>query len=81
MNDPVDEKITQAMARTFRVPDAEITMSKKRGDLPGWDSLGHLTVIMEIERELGIRFPMDQINELQTVAAVCDLARKIKAGG
>lgn len=36
-------------------------------DIEGWDSLGHLTLIMEIESHFGIKFETDQISKLNSV--------------
>ena len=44
--------------------------SLRMGATPGWDSLGHMTVIMELERDFGIRVPVSKISELTDVASI-----------
>jgi acyl carrier protein len=81
MNEPLEDKVIQIVARTFRAPVDAVSLSKRRGEIPGWDSLGHLTLVMEIESELGLRFPMDKINELESIEQICALARNVKQAG
>jgi len=38
--------------------------------LPGWDSAGHLNLIMAIEADYGIQFEIEEIESLTNVAAL-----------
>ena len=38
--------------------------------LPGWDSAGHLNLIMAIEAEYGIQFEIEEMEFLTSVAAL-----------
>jgi acyl carrier protein len=40
------------------------------GMTPGWDSLGHMTVVIELEREFGLRVPVTRIAELIDVDSI-----------
>ncbi len=40
------------------------------GATPGWDSLGHMTVVLELEREFGVRVPVTRIAELTDVETI-----------
>ena len=48
------------------------------GMTPGWDSLGHMTVVLELEREFGLRVPVTRIAELTDVDAI---ARMVTPAG
>ena len=45
-------------------------MPLQMGETPGWDSLGHMTVILELEREFGVRVPVTRIAELTDVESI-----------
>jgi acyl carrier protein len=46
-------------------------------DIPGWDSVGHMNLISELESRLGVVLEMDEIVALDSVGAVRKLvARK-----
>ena len=44
-------------------------------DIPGWDSVGHMNLISELESRLGVVLEMDEIVAIDSVGAV----RKIVA--
>jgi len=39
-------------------------------DIPGWDSVGHMNLISELESRFGITLEMDEIVALDSVGAV-----------
>jgi acyl carrier protein len=73
------EKVRMVVARTFKVSPDTVTPQASLGQLPGWDSFGHLTLMMEIEKEFGVRFPTDKINQPRNMAEICELLRQTQA--
>ena len=56
-------------ARIFGVARTEIDGMTAYESIPGWDSVNHLRLVMEAEREFGIRYPLERIPSLRTLAA------------
>jgi acyl carrier protein len=51
-------------------------------DVPGWDSLTHVSLIVAIEREFKIRFTSGEITKLENVGALRKLVEsKLAASG
>jgi acyl carrier protein len=49
-------------------------------EVPGWDSIGHMNLVAEIESRFGIALDMDEIVAMDSVKAVRELvARKLHA--
>ncbi len=46
----------------------EVGPSAAAGQLEGWDSFGHLQVVLALEAEFGVQFDPQRIPELTTVA-------------
>ena len=46
---------------------ARIDVNSDRDDVPGWDSLAHLSIITALEDRCGVRLTMAQISEVRTV--------------
>ena len=42
-------------------------------DIEEWDSLGHVNLIVEIENEFGIKFPMERVMRSRNVGGIIDL--------
>jgi len=49
-------------------------------DVPGWDSLGHMRLVQEIESKIGICLEMEEIIDLDSVGAVRKLFSRKRVG-
>jgi acyl carrier protein len=75
------EKLRKVMARTFKIAPETVTPQTALGELAGWDSLGHLTLMMEVEKEFSVLFPTERINAPKNAGEICDLLREVQAAG
>ncbi|MGD0899807.1 MAG: acyl carrier protein, partial [Thermoguttaceae bacterium] len=49
-------------------------------DVPGWDSVGHMNLIVLLESRLGITLDMDEIVAVDSVRAVRELMARKRSG-
>ena len=42
-------------------------------DVPGWDSVGHMSLVSGLEEEFGVEFDVDDIMEMSTVARIVEI--------
>ena len=70
MRDEVAEAFRTAMQldQDFLLQD-----SMSFQDVPGWDSVGHMNLIGELEKRFGVALEMDEIVALDSVGAVREL--------
>ncbi|MBQ2625144.1 MAG: acyl carrier protein [Kiritimatiellae bacterium] len=54
-------------ARIFGVARGEIDGATAYESIPGWDSVNHLRLVMETEREFGVKYPLERIPSLMTL--------------
>ena len=66
------DKIRAVLAQALNLPLEEITSQLSFGDLPQWDSLGHMEVMMRLEEHFGIEINADTIANLTSVDAIRD---------
>jgi acyl carrier protein len=64
-------RVQGILAEAFQVPLEEIDPGLAFGDLPQWDSMGHMEVIMRLEESFGIEVNADTIANLTSVPAIC----------
>ena len=65
-------EIYQIIRNTFDLPDDFIFESNVRPSfIPGWDSLGWMKLISEIENKIKLELPLDIFSELGTVEEFC----------
>jgi acyl carrier protein len=66
----IKEKVKTILAEALEASPAEITDDLAIGDLPQWDSMGHMTVISLLEERFGIEASTDLIAELVSLPAI-----------
>jgi acyl carrier protein len=64
------EQIQDLLAEALRVPRLEVTPDLAMGDLPQWDSMGHMEVMMYLENRFGVEVNNDTIAALTSVSAI-----------
>jgi acyl carrier protein len=59
-------------------PKLVVTRHSSGYNVPGWDSLAHINLVSETEREFGVRFALGELESLKNVGDMVDLiARKL----
>jgi acyl carrier protein len=56
------------------VPAERITPESSPETIETWDSIHHLTLVLALEDELGIQFDPDQIEQMQRIGKIVELA-------
>jgi len=72
----VRDQLNGVFRRIFEDDKIEITNEMTAKDVPQWDSLSHINLIMEIEEEFNLRFTVDDIAGLKNVGEMIDLIRR-----
>ena len=62
------ETVLQIVADVTGQPLEALGLGSKMGECPGWDSMGHLSIIQKTSDALGREIPFDQLTELDEVA-------------
>lgn len=67
------EKLTIVFRNTFEKGDLELTEDMTASDVDSWDSLTHMVLIGDIEKEFGIKFKLKELNKMNTVGNLIDI--------
>ncbi len=72
-------RVAGILSAMFGIDEASITRETTADDVPSWDSITHVYVILEIERLLGLRLDTEAVFALENVGDLADLvARSIQ---
>jgi acyl carrier protein len=63
-------RIQTVLAEALQVPADLVTPELAMGDLPQWDSMGHMEVMMLLEQHFGVEINNDTIANLTSVPAI-----------
>jgi acyl carrier protein len=72
--DDFERRIREAIVRALAtMPDATVPLAM--GMTPGWDSIGHMNVVMELEAEFKTGFPAYELPDLVDVPSIARVLR------
>ena len=60
------EELFCIISELFSVSKEEISIEDGPGDLPGWDSIGQLQLILQIEQSFGIALSVDDVMSISS---------------
>ena len=72
------EQIQALLAEAIQVPVEEITPDLAFGDLPQWDSMGHMEVMLRLEEKFGVEINADTIAALISIP---EIVKHLEANG
>ena len=67
------KKIEEVIADVLGLDDLTLSEDTMASDVPGWDSLAHITIISEVEECFDVRFSMQAVLTLKNVGEMVDL--------
>lgn len=69
------EKYKEVFLNNFPVSEEQLT-SLKYQDIPDWDSVGHMSLIADLEDALGIEFEADDIVDFSSYLVGMEIVEK-----
>ena len=66
----LEKKIIKIIAESLEVSEDQITEDTAIGDIPEWNSLGHIILISSLEKEFSINFDPEIIMDLEDVSDI-----------
>jgi acyl carrier protein len=74
-----NSRLKALIASLFTCDVAQLTDDVGPGDIPGWDSLGHVTLMAAIRQEFGADVPVEEAIEVESIADLAAILDRIEA--
>ena len=72
--------LTEILGAVLDNDSITLSQATTADDVPGWDSMNHIFIVVEIERRFGIKFDTSEMEELRTVGELVHLiSNKLRA--
>tara|TARA_A100001391_G_scaffold48774_4_gene29044 strand:- start:34688 stop:34933 length:246 start_codon:yes stop_codon:yes gene_type:complete len=71
-------KVSEVIRDLFDEYDGPITMETTADDVPQWDSLSHVRLMVMIEMELGVHFSTSEMQSFKNLGDLVNAAAKQK---
>jgi acyl carrier protein len=75
MNDRLEKIIRIAL----EIRDGSLNPNWTSDDIEAWDSVGHLNLILELEKEFGIKFEIEEMFDLEKLGDIEKILKKKNA--
>lgn len=66
-------RLTNIFRTLFNKPDLQLRDDLTARDVPTWDSLNHVNLMMFVEEEFGVRFTTGEVSSMQNVGELKQL--------
>jgi len=67
-------KVFEIVAQVCNTELSDVTLESAIGDFSGWDSMGHLTILQQVEEALDINFDPEEMMDLADVSDIIKAA-------
>ena len=75
----IQDQVVGVIARTFGLPNGQNPQALRMGAISQWDSLGHMRLVPDLEKQFRVRFPVYMIAELVDVDSIVRAIQKLRA--
>jgi acyl carrier protein len=69
------EQVNEIFVEVFENHTIVISGATTAADIPEWDSLNHIMLVVEIERKFNIRFVSGEVSGFRNVGEMCEAIR------
>jgi len=72
-------QLKKLLADLFQCSDSDLSDDTGPGDINGWDSLGHVLLMTEIQTRFGKHIPVEDAIEIESIADIVMLIDNTEA--
>ncbi|MFO7445103.1 MAG: acyl carrier protein [Ignavibacteriaceae bacterium] len=63
----ISDRLKKTILNELKLDDYDIRAEMRADEVPGWDSLSHINVILAVEKEYGVRFKGTEVLRLKSI--------------
>lgn len=75
----MDKRLEKVIRGVFPIEEEIIDENWTSEDIPDWDSVGHLNLIMEIEKAFDIKIEIEEMFEVEKLGDISRILKKKNA--
>jgi len=72
---PLTDRVAAIFEKVFDLQSAEFSEKLVPEDVLRWDSVGHMALVMELEKQLGVHLEIDDIMEMTSAGKILEILR------
>mgnify|MGYP003891659537 CR=1 FL=1 len=72
----LSERIAALFEEIFGLERSRFALDLAPETVPNWDSIGHMNMVMELEKQFGAQFEVDEIMEMTSPARIIEILQR-----
>jgi acyl carrier protein len=76
--DHITDTLKQLIADLFKCSVSDLSDQTGPGDIPGWDSLGHVMLMAAVHRQFGQHVPVEDAIEVSSIADLAAILSRLR---
>jgi|HubBroStandDraft_1064217.scaffolds.fasta_scaffold341286_2 acyl carrier protein len=64
------DRVKQIISMLFNIDEASLAAESSGDDVPAWDSMGQLMLILELEQQFDIQIPPERAAQLTSISKI-----------
>lgn len=77
----LNRRLRQVFVATLDLDDGSDVENLKYQNIPEWDSIGHMSLVVAIEDEFDVQLDTDQVIDMSSFAVALDMLRALGVDG
>lgn len=69
------DRVAAIFEKVFGIEAADFSPDMVPEDVLRWDSLGHMTLVMDLEDTFGVHFDVDELTEMSSGGKIIEMLR------
>ena len=71
----MNPKLKELLKEVLDLTDKEFSETLTQGDIPSWDSLKHMELVISLEKKYNLTLKVDEIIEMNSIKAILNVLR------
>ncbi len=71
----IAERLANVFDEAFGLETEKFSVDLAPEDVPNWDSVGHMNLVMQLEKEFSGQFEVDEIMEMSSPAKIIEILK------
>ncbi len=72
---PLVDRVATVFRKAFDFDSRKFSLNTTPESVPNWDSVGHMNLVAQLEKEFGLQFEVDDIMEMSSAAKIVEILR------
>ena len=74
----VELRVKELVSEALQIPISQVSEGLSLGDIPQWDSMGHMGIMLLLEERFNVEIDTSILNTLTSIPSICAFLEKME---